>query len=486
VQNRAPCKECHGAAAEHPVNGTLVVDYDASNIQQQAGKTTLALMGSGAVVVFINLIGGWWFIRRYVLKPLGHLTRASTAIAGGDLGTRVRIEGADELARLGERFNEMAEHLQESLQATRDKEAFLQSLVDANPDGIRVIDRQFNVLLVNRAYCEQLGLSPKQAVGIPCYVSSHQRDKPCPPTMISCPVEEIRQHGRPMKMIHRHCHHGDKEMAVEIYAAPMPGYGPDGEGENGGLIIESIRDLEKTVQFSHEQKLSEIGRLAAGVAHEIHNPLASVRLALDSAMRSESHTGIETPKEIKECMTLVDQEIDRCIEVTGRLLKMSMFAGTATQVVSVNQVIEETASLLQWEASETGIGIDLQLSPANPRVLANESDLRIVTLNLIQNAFHAMPDGGRLTLSSDSVDGRVEIRFEDNGIGIREEDLRYIFDPFFSKRADGVEGTGLGLAITQALIKRFDGHIEVESKTGQGTRFTISFSDPDRQMEEQR
>ncbi|HHH40347.1 MAG TPA: HAMP domain-containing protein [Sedimenticola sp.] len=484
VRNRAPCKECHGASREHPVNGTLVVDYDASSIQRQASDTTLALMGSGAVVVFINLIGGWWFIRRYVLKPLGHLTRASRAIANGDLTARVQIEGSDELSRLGEHFNDMAEHLQQSLQQIRDKEAFLQSLVDANPDGIRVIDSEYRVLLVNRAYCDQLGIEPEQAVGSTCYHSSHQREAPCPPTLVSCPVEEIRRHGRPMKMIHRHQHSHDREMAVEIYAAPMPGYGPDANDQHRGLIIESIRDLEKTVQISHEQKLSEIGRLAAGVAHEIHNPLASVRLALDSALRSEADSGVETPARIRECMELVDQEVDRCIEVTERLLKMSMFAGSATQVVSVNQAIEETLSLLRWEAAGIGIDIHQQLSPEDPRILANESDLRIILLNLVQNAFHAMPSGGTLTLASERQQDRVEIRVEDDGIGIRNEELSHIFEPFFSSRADGVEGTGLGLSITQALVQRFDGRIDVDSRPGRGSRFTVSFKDPDRQMEE--
>lgn len=484
VLNRPPCRECHGDAADHPVNGSLVVDYDASSIQQHARHTTLALMGAGSIIVFVNLLGGWWFIRRYILRPVHLLEQGSQSLSEGDLEARVEIPGGDELARLGHRFNRMADNLQQTLLELRKNQRFLQELVDANPDGIRVIDDDYNVVLANKAYCRQTGLSPEQAVRTSCHQATHQRPEPCAPTLVSCPLARIGNDGRPVKTLHRHTDAEGKQRAMEIYAAPMHLQDPDLEWGGRRFIVESIRDLEQETLISHEQKLSQIGRLAAGVAHEIHNPLASVRLALDSLFRFSDAQGNRLPGEIHAAMELVDREIDRCIEVTERLLKLSMFAGGQPQIVHLNQAISETLSLLQWEAEEDGIRIEQSLATDDPRIVANESDVRIIVLNLVQNAFHAMPDGGLLRVSSRRVGGDVEMCFHDSGRGIPLEDLRSIYDPFFSRRADGKEGTGLGLSITRKLVEGHGGSIRVESSPDEGTCFCIRFPDPDTEEEQ--
>ncbi|MCB1859130.1 MAG: HAMP domain-containing protein [Gammaproteobacteria bacterium] len=482
VANRPPCKECHGLAAEHPVNGTLIVDYDASAISHHAVKTTLVLMGSGAVVVLINLAGGWWFIRRFVIAPIRKLDRTSLALASGDLSARVVLEGNDELAQLGDRFNNMAENLQASLLANRKKRAFLQGLVDANPDGIRVIDQNHQVVLANKAYCDQLGLTPNQALGLTCYQATHGRQTPCTPTLINCPLQMITATGKPIKVLHQHIAVSGDKMAAEVYAAPVV-LDPDGAGVGELMVIESIRDLGQTVQISHEQKMSELGRLAAGIAHEIHNPLTSVRLALDSLVRYGRHNDSEVSSRFEKYVELVDQEINRCIEVTERLLKMSMFTAAEKQVVDLNRAIDETLSLLKWEAAEDGVETVQELDASNPRIVANESDVRIAVLNLAQNAFHAMPDGGRLRVTSSRANGHVKMCFEDNGVGIPLEDISRIFDPFFSRRADYTQGTGLGLSIARTLMERYQGHITVRSQLGCGSQFTVSFPDPDSALE---
>ena len=480
VLNQIQCKECHGPAGLNPINGTLVVDHDASTIQQHARNTTLLLMGAGSLVVFVNLIGGWWFIRRFVLRPISHLQNVSQQVAGGSLGSRVSIRGEDELAQLGAHFNRMTDTLESQLKEIKDKELFLQALVDANPDGIRVIDRNYRIRLVNRAYCDQLGLSQEKALKQPCHLSSHGLESPCIPTLTSCPLREITQRGEPIKVMHRHRTAEGEPMSVEVYAAPMHLQTTrSNEWESGPLIVESIRDLGRAVQISHEQKLSEIGRLSAGVAHEIHNPLASVRLALDSAIRYGGREEIDVPDKIQDCMELVDREINRCIDVTERLLKMSMFSGGETQILSLNKAVGETLSLLEWEATEDGISIDQHLDAADPRIIANESDIRMVILNLAQNAFHAMPDGGKLTVSTHTEEERIVVRFMDSGVGIQSEDLARIFDPFFSKRADQKEGTGLGLSISLSLVERHKGQFKVDSAPGEGSRFIIEFPNPD-------
>ena len=140
VHNRSACVECHGPVDRNKVNGILYIDYDAAPLRDKVRNTTLLLMGAGATIVILNLTGGWWFIRKFILKPVDQLTHTSEALTNGDLSARVQFEGSDELSSLGNNFNFMAEKLEEKIQELKDQKAFLQGLVDAIPDGIRVID----------------------------------------------------------------------------------------------------------------------------------------------------------------------------------------------------------------------------------------------------------------------------------------------------------------------------------------------------------
>ena len=467
VRNRADCRECHGPVEASPVNGILYVDYDASTLRSSARTTTLALMGSGALIVLLNLAGGWWFIRRYVIAPVSQLAGATEGLARGDLGARAALAGDDEIARLGASFDRMAASLEESTRRLRDHERFLQDLLDAVPDGVRILDGQYHVVACNRTYRRQAGLPLDGDIAEPCYALSFGRDTPCPPTVMTCPLHEVRARRESVRTLQRHQLRSGGSLDVEIYAAPLMVRGEEGEQL---LVLESLRDLATQVRYSHEQKLSEVGKLAAGVAHEIHNPLASIRFALHAARGAAQAGRIE---DATQHIDLVDHEIDKCINVSERLLKLSMTSPGESGIVEVNVAVSETLSLLRWEAEQLGVTIDLELDASAPRVLAQESDLRMITLNLAQNALHAMPGGGTLAVRTRRIGDRVEIAFADTGVGIPGEDLERIFDPFFSRRADGSQGTGLGLSISRALARSFHGDLAVESRPGAGARFTL-------------
>lgn len=474
VLNREACKECHGPAAINPVNGILYVDYDASPLRRQARETTLLLMSAGALIVLINIIGGWWFINRFVLQPVNRLTLASGELTAGRLDTRIALKGSDELAQLGVAFNRMAKNLQEKIDELGNQRAFLQSLVDAIPDGVRVISMDYRILLTNRTYKEQLRLGDQAVTGQFCYSSSHGRDHPCPATLITCPLHEIRNHPRPVKSVHRQQRADGSIMVAEVFAAPMDVVI---EGKRQIIMVESIRDLAEQVKYSQEQKLSELGRLATGIAHEIYNPLASVRLALHGTNQQIEREDCSR-EEIKEYLHLVDHEVDKCIDITERLLKLSAPPASALELVYLSHVLDETLSLLNWEAKENAIAIE-KAYPAHLRVLATDSEMRMASLNMAQNAFHAMPHGGALRISADRRDGWIELSFADQGVGILPEDMDRIFDPFFSRRADGKQGTGLGLSITRTIVENYGGVILVDSIPQQGSRFTIRLPDAD-------
>lgn len=468
VHNKPQCQECHGPIKKNPINGILVVDYDATSIRHKARNTTLVLMGAGSLIVIINLVGGWWFIRRFILRPVESLSTASHALAHGRLDTRVSLPGNDELASLGQTFNLMAGNLQSSVRKLEESRAFLQAMVDAIPDGLRIIDDDYTMLLVNRTFREQTGCADRDWVGEKCYYAAHDLEAPCPAELMTCPIEEIRKAGKPVKVIHHHTTCNGEKLDVEIYAAPMTIVK---EGKEVTLLVESIRDLTQQVHFTHEQRLSELGRLAAGVAHEIYNPLSSMKLAMHSLAATIEQEG--QPTEVGDYLEMVEQEMDQCIQITDRLLRLSAAPVDQKELVDICRAVEDTLSLVKWDAEKASIEVVFFCENRPLRVFGSESEMRMLVLNLVQNAFHAMPSGGSLRIAVLRENGDVVVRFEDTGSGISAENMAKIFMPFFSRRADGVYGTGLGLPISRAIVESFDGTLEVESELGKGSCFIV-------------
>lgn len=467
VGNREACKQCHGDAAQHPVNGILVVDYDAGEIRHEAKAMGLAMSGAGVLVLLAGTAAIGWVLQRSVLRPVKALESASAALAGGRFDTGIEIAGRDELANLAATFRSASRQLGAQQKALAEREEFLQSLIDAIPDGLRVIGPDYRVLKVNRAFCTQIGLPREQVLGRPCYESSHQRNEPCAPTLVTCPLHEVGRQRNALTCRHVHRRTDGVEMVVEVSAAPLE---LEADGRRQQAVVESIRDLSSDVHHSQEQRLSEIGQLAAGVAHEIRNPLSSIHLTLQ-ALRRRPDAGLG--KDFVEYFDLMDGEIDRCIQVTNRLLRLSSPPSDLPELVALDQVIPEVVSLLNAEAMSRGVRIVHDLAPML-RVVATDSDMRMLVLNVAQNAFHAMRNGGTLTIKGRCEGADVIVEFRDTGCGIPPEDLPRIFQPFWSRRADGAHGTGLGLPICREIVRRHNGNISVKSEPDVGSSFIIS------------
>ena len=470
IRNQPECQTCHGDMASHPVNGVLVVDQSAAGVERAALRLGATMAGAGASVVGLTLLGAWAFMSRTVVAPIAALRGAAASVSGGDLAARVpvREDRVDEIGVLSRAFNQMAATLQRNVGEIRAKEAFLQAVVDAVPDGLRVIDSGYNVIIANKAHTEQLRVPATAIVGQPCY-KARGRDTPCPPTLMTCPFHAIDGDAPHIRFMHELvC--GTVIRHVDITASRLETLV---DGQPRGLIIEVMRDLADQLKFSHEQRLSELGQLATGVAHEIYNPLSSVRLGLQALDRQLKRTaGLDA--DIAEYLATVNSQIDRCIEITKRLLDLGTPPSSNVQLVSFSRIVPEVLSLLRFEAEVKQVTVGVDMGGADLRVLATDNELRMLTLNLVQNAFHAMPRGGRLTIKGTSEDGRVRLSVVDTGVGIPEADLKRIFDPFFSKRADGSQGSGLGLTLCHAIVTRYQGSLVAESELGRGATFTIT------------
>lgn len=470
VPNRDACIACHGPVAAKPINGVLVVDYDAAPIRDSAMRSAILLMLAGTAVIALTLLTLWLLLRRYVIAPLAGLDAATRALAAGDLQVRTEPAGNDEIGRVAVSFNSMAERLFQQVSRAEAQQQFLQKLLDGLPDGVRLIrvaDKQ--VVLANHTFCEQVGESATTILRQRCFEHAYGRTEPCVSTLTVCPLAELHDVGSHLKATHCLKRPDGGVLHAEIHAVLVEL--DDGQGPER-YILESLRDLGQLSLISHEQRLSELGLLAAGIAHEIHNPLGSVRLGVQGLVR-ELHGGRISQEQIVEYMGLIDQEIDKCIAVTRRMLLLSRPPNSSLQLVVVNDALADTLKLLEFDAHTHGITQRLELPDQPLRLLTDEADIRMVFLNLIQNAHHAMAAGGTLMARLSAADGHAVIEIADSGVGIQADILARIFDPFFSRRADGVAGTGLGLTIVKNFVERIGGTISVVSTLGQGTQFTV-------------
>lgn len=470
VQNREACQTCHGAIAVNPVNGILFVDYSASTLKHQAMVMSSLLLFAGFLVLLLLATIVWWGQRQLVLKPIEKLASATDRISNGHLEERVNLHGEDEFARLGQRFDGMAVALENGMQKLESREQFLQALINSVPDAVVVIDEEFRILNANEAYCRMSGYSLGEVIGNHCHTCSHGRETPCPPTMQTCPVVELADEQSELKCMQTFITRDGSECPVEITASSVE---LEINGKMQRLTIESIRNMAEVMRFSQEQRLSGLGLLASGVAHEIYNPLASIRLAIQSSIRKLGRQGADLDELLSD-MQLIDNEIDRCVSITERLLKLSRHPVERLQPIDAHVALIETASLVGYESDRAGIEIKVQPHATDSVILGDDSDLRMLILNLVQNAFHAMPNGGRLNIATDDKDGLLHLDFQDTGVGIREQDLERIFDPFYSHRADSDRGTGLGLSICKSITDRFGGTIEALNCPEGGACFHVT------------
>lgn len=465
IANQPRCLLCHGSTQAHPVNGVLLVDFAPQAAATWRERAMVPLAGLAALAVFAAIM--IWTLRRRVTRPLQGLASGAQALAQGELAARVAVDAPDELGRVGHAFNNMAERLQTMVAALEQQRNFLQTLIDAMPDPVLVIGPDFRIRMANRAYAELLGLPAHAVVGNTCHAVGRGLNEPCPSTLVNCPVVEMRRQRQRVRSMLALRRADGEPVDVDIEAAPLQ----DAQGE--WLTVEVLRPLARSVRFSQEQRLSTVGLLANGVAHEIHNPLASVRLALQASLRGLKQ-GDMPRDELIDYLRIVDQEIDRCVVTTRRLLQMSSMPGVALVPVPVLPAVDDVLALLRAECSARGVTVVQHITPAQASVMGDAAELRQVLVNLVHNALHASAAGGLIEIAGDALpDGAYQLTVRDHGRGIALQDQALIFLPFFSQRADGQRGTGLGLAISKAIIERFGGTISVRSEPGRGATFVL-------------
>jgi len=232
-------------------------------------------------------------------------------------------------------------------------------------------------------------------------------------------------------------------------------------------IQKTTADLSKTeAQLIRSEKLAALGQLAAGIAHEIRNPLTSINILIHS-LTENVPSGIPQKEDLK----VIEEEIHRINEIVDQFLRFAKPAPPLLKKADVISIFEETLQLLRPQIEKQGIVIQKEFQPLPP-ILMDREQMKQVILNLLLNAVQAMPKGGHLSVKGHIPKGDrwIKLSIQDSGVGISGEDINKLFDPFFSAKEGGM---GLGLSIAHRIIDQHHGKIEVESSPGEGTLFTV-------------
>ena len=227
-------------------------------------------------------------------------------------------------------------------------------------------------------------------------------------------------------------------------------------------------------QVEYANKMASLGRLSAGVAHEINNPLAIIneKAGLLRDLFTLKHDYAEDPKLLGLADSIV-YSVERCAKITQRLLGFARHVDSKPQQLDIVEVIHEVLGFLGKEAEYRSITLSVDVAPDIPQIESDRGRLQEIFLNLINNSFAAMNDGGRLDITVRLAEANlISATVADTGCGIPESDLKRIFEPFFSTKT-GKGGTGLGLSITYGLIQELGGSVSVQSAVGKGTEFTL-------------
>jgi signal transduction histidine kinase len=229
--------------------------------------------------------------------------------------------------------------------------------------------------------------------------------------------------------------------------------------------IEQMQNLNE--QLTRTEKLAAMGTLAAGVAHEVNNPLAAIS-SLIQMIQSKQNLDERTQENLK----LISTQIQRITQVTKDMMEFARIRPAAKSYININELLEKSIRLASFDKSFQSLQIIKDFCQDLPEINVDGDQLQQVFLNLLLNARDAMPQGGKLRIVTLPISENIQIEISDNGIGVDENNLKKIFDPFFTTKQTG-KGTGLGLAVCYGIITAHNGKIEVSSSQNNGTTFKI-------------
>jgi signal transduction histidine kinase len=450
---------------------TLLIRTD---LNASLGPAIVTAFAALAIAVVVAML-----LAQLLLRPIHVIRSGLTRLGRGEFGVRLDLDQQDEFGELGTFFNAVSEQLSADRSQMAGQVAHLESAVEHLEDAVAIVNARGELRFVNPA---MRTLLPSAAPGVPLrevVAADHPIQRLSEQTLVS------RQSRGPLSAMF-----GDSERLLMTHAINDP------KGDLVGIMliarnVEYLSQVQSTVRYS--RKLAALGRLSAGVAHEVKNPLNAMMIHLellrqlfvarrpaaprllaaaggaDAAIVEPSKPAIDTAEAIQH-VDVIANEIRRLDEVVQGFLKFTRPEDLKLQPVALSVLFDEVVRIIQPEADRAGVQLFVECDGV-PDVNGDPTMLRQAFLNLALNACQAMPHGGTLRMRCESARGRrVAVTFTDTGVGIKPEHLQRIFDLYFTTRE---KGSGIGLSMVYRTVQMHDGEIEVQSTPGAGTTFRV-------------
>ncbi|MBO7746209.1 PAS domain S-box protein [Paenibacillus sp. MWE-103] len=399
-----------------------------------------------------------------LLRPVRTILWKVNEVSVGRFDSSIEVKRKDELGQLAQRVNAMSKNLgiymtklRAAFEENRSMKEYLESFINHTTDAIHVVDLDGRITQVNRAFEEMFGYTTEEAVGqalplVPEALKDEEQQT----------VEQLKS-GKPLpaRETTRVTKRGER-IAVSVTTSPI-------HDRHGNLraIASITRDMtsrnEMDELLRRSEKLTTVGQLAAGVAHEIRNPLTTLRGFLQLQQ--------ETRKLNERHVDLMLSELDRINLIVGEFLILAKPQATRFEVKDVRFTLGDVISLLDSQAHLCNVIFVTDFGQDDCRISCEENQLKQVFINVLKNAIEAMPQGGEIAVNVRHEDTFVRISITDQGIGIPEEKIAKLGDPFYT---DKDAGTGLGIMVSQRIIQSHQGHFEIKSKVNVGTTVLIS------------
>lgn len=437
------------------------------DLRRFAVQALLMILATGLLVM-----AGAWALARSMSKPLLSLIEGTKAMARGSLSDEVPIHSHDEVGELAGSFNRMVrelndrsdrlmrtlDDLQRSRQEILRERNFKETVFEHIETGILTFDAAEHITSINGPAVRLLGtLFPDEGSDLTGYLGLW-------PELLEAVHEGRADRGKSAWSRYVPVHRDSRVTTYRLALLPLTT-----GGEEGWIL--TIEDLTERVnmreRMARMERMVSLGRLSAGIAHEVRNPLTGISLLLD-----ELHDRLLSQPGDQELIRRALKEIERLEALVNELLHFASIPQEPLVPGHLAEVVEETLFLFRKQCQLAGVELVAAVAALSSPVAMNAGKLKQALLNLLTNALDAMPQGGTLTVTVAATEGGIVMTVRDTGEGIPAERLSLIFEPFFTTKG---EGTGLGLSITHNIISDHGGRIEVESVLGSGTIFTLWF-----------
>lgn len=342
-------------------------------------------------------------------------------------------------------------------------EAVFSALWEQLPFPLYIVDSNYRIQSLNRQRAHLEGETPQTFLNKVCYRALFRRNSPC----AECCVTEVLRSG---SSAHRQERRRSQAGVIEweIYAFPI--------GEAGGrathvalLEVDITEKRHLEALLIQAEKLAAIGQLAAGIAHEINNPLTAIIANAQMLQRD-----LPPHSDWQESVDLIARAGARAAQIVRNLLDFARKDERRLSLTDVHETLQRALELVHHEVASRGVHLEFAPDPTLPPILANQDGLQSVWLNLLLNALDALDKTpATITVRTSQVPGAVVVSVSDNGKGIPSDDLNRIFEPFFTTKTAG-QGTGLGLSVCHRIVAQHGGRIGVESQLGLGSTFTVT------------